>query len=364
MCWNKLAKVLVNYSTEIQAGDQVLIMGSNLASELLTEIYKEVLKARGYPELISSPADVKFIFYKYASQDQLEYISPLMRHVAENFDAMIRVKSAYNTRALSNIDGDRKARRARTTKQVDQIFLQRAAEGEFNWVLTQYPTHSVAQEADMSLTEFTEFLMTACQLDKKDPIKKWKNLYKEQEEIVNFLDKVGQIEIKSFDTDLRLSTKGRKWINCAGNENLPDGEIFTGPVEESAEGHIRFSFPGIYQGQEIRDMKLTFSGGKVVEAEAEKGEDLLLALLDTDEGSRFLGEFGIGTNRGIDKFIKNMLFDEKMGGTIHLALGSGYPESGSENVSGIHWDMLCDMKEEGEIYADKELIYKNGKFLI
>lgn len=364
MIWNKMAEVLVNYSTKVNKNDQVLILGNNLASDLLTQVYKQVLKAGAHPELISSPPDIDYLFYRYASDEQLEYVSPLLKYAASNFDAAIRIKSEYNTRALSNIDGKRKATRARATKEVDQIFLQRAAKGEFNWVLTQYPTHSVAQEADMSLTEFREFLTAACKLDKEDPVGEWQDLHARQEEIVDFLNGVESFEIKSDHTNLELSTEGREWINCAGQQNFPDGEVFTGPVEDSVEGHIRFNYPGIYHGQEIRDIKLTFAQGKVVEAEATKGEDLLLSLLDTDEGSRYLGEFGIGTNQGIDKFIKNMLFDEKMGGTIHLAVGAGYPESGSENQSGIHWDMLCNMKEEGEIYADGELIYQKGKFLI
>ena len=215
----------------------------------------------------------------------------------------------------------------------------------------------------MSLAEYAEFVFGAGLMNEDDPVAHWREIDAQQDKICQFLNTRSQLRIVSKDTDISMSIAGRKWINCSGHENFPDGEVFTGPVEDSVNGHIRFSFPGIYAGKEIEDIRLEFKDGKVVKATAAKGEELLQALLDTDAGARYVGEVAVGTNFGIQKFTRNMLFDEKIGGTVHLAIGASYPESGGKNESGIHWDMLCDMREGGEIYADGQLIYKSGKFL-
>jgi aminopeptidase len=216
----------------------------------------------------------------------------------------------------------------------------------------------------MSLAEYTDFVFGAGLLDHDDPVAEWRRIDAQQEKICDILNTKSDLRIVSTDTDISMSIAGRKWINCSGHENFPDGEVFTGPVEDTVNGHIRFSFPGIYAGKEIEDIRLEFKDGKVVKATAAKGEELLQALLETDEGARFVGELAVGTNFGIQNFTQNMLFDEKIGGTVHLAIGASYPESGGKNKSGIHWDMLCDMREGGEIYADGELIYRNGNFSI
>ena len=215
----------------------------------------------------------------------------------------------------------------------------------------------------MSLAEYAEFVFGAGLLYHGDPVAEWRKIDAQQEKICDFLNRQSNLHILSRDTDITMSIAGRKWINCSGHENFPDGEVFTGPVEDSVTGYIRFSFPGIFAGQEIEDIRLEFEKGKVVKATAAKGQELLHALLETDTGARYVGEVAVGTNFGIQKFTRNMLFDEKIGGTVHLALGAAYPESGGKNVSGIHWDMLCDMREGGEIYTDDQLIYRNGKFL-
>ncbi|MBS3762114.1 MAG: aminopeptidase [Planctomycetes bacterium] len=368
MVWNanlrKLAKVLVQYSTKVETGDDVAIMGSDLAAPLVREVYREVLIAGGHPSALCKPADLDYIFYQNASEEQLDHKPPVFKHIAENFDAVIRLAGEPNTKALSGVDSQKIAYRQHATEEVMATFMERAAEEKLNWVLAQFPTHSCAQDAEMSLTGFQEFYLKACKLNSKDPVSEWEKMQQVQETIVDSLEDVSKIHILSQDTDLRMSTEGRKWISCAGLKNYPDGEVFTGPVEDSAEGHIRFNFPGIYCGKEIQDIRLTFENGEVKEATAGKGQDLLEDLIETDEGASKLGELGVGTNNGIQRFTKNMLFDEKMGGTIHLALGRGYPESGSKNESGIHWDLLCDMKNEGKIYGDEELIYEDGKFKI
>lgn len=265
---------------------------------------------------------------------------------------------------LTNVDASKMKLRSRGRRELIDIFERRMASGELKWCGTLYPTQANAQEASMSLEEYEDFVYGAGYIDTENPIEKWQEVKKEQDRICKILDTKKELRIVSKDTDIKMSIEGRKWVNCCGDQNFPDGEVFTSPVEDSVEGYIRFSFPGIYAGREIEDIRLRFEKGKVVEATAAKGEDLLLQLLDTDEGARFLGEVAVGTNYGIKRFTKNMLFDEKIGGTVHLAIGRGFPEAGSKNSSAIHWDMLCDMREGGEIYADGELIYKDGKFLI
>lgn len=216
----------------------------------------------------------------------------------------------------------------------------------------------------MSLHDYTEFVFQACLLQEENPLEAWMKIHDEQETIIGHLQGCSTLRFLSQDTDLTMNIEGRHWVNCDGKNNFPDGEIFTGPVEDSVEGHIRFSFPGIYMGRDIEDIRLHFEKGEVVKGEAGKGQDLLQAVLNTDKGARYVGEAAVGTNYGITRFTRNMLFDEKIGGTIHLALGNGYPETGSKNKSSLHWDLLCDMREGGEIYADGNLIYKEGAFIL
>jgi len=237
------------------------------------------------------------------------------------------------------------------------------AEGKFRWTGFPYPINAQAQEAAMSLTEYENFVYSSCLVDKEDPIAEWRKIHQQQEEACKFLNQVSDLHIVGEDTDLTLQIEGRKWINCSGKLNMPDGEVFTSPIENSANGTIRFTFPGIFSGREVEDITLTFKKGKVVKASAAKGDELLQELLKI-EGADQIGEVAIGTNYSITKFTKNMLFDEKMGGTIHLALGMNpIPDTGGLNKSALHWDILKDMKQEGEIYADGNLFYKNGKFL-
>jgi aminopeptidase len=264
---------------------------------------------------------------------------------------------------LSNIDPAKTRVRADARKEISDIFHQRAAEGKLRWTGLTYPANGEAQEAAMSLPEFEDFVYASCFVDKKDPIAEWRKIGKEQDRICKFLNQKDKVRIVGEDTDLTLSVKGRKWINCCGLLNMPDGEVGASPIENSANGTVRFTYPAIYDGREVEDISLTFKNGKVIKASAAKGEDLLKEILKVKNADR-LGETAIGTNYGITKFTKNIGFDEKMGGTIHMALGASYPESGGLNKSGIHWDILKDMKKDGEIYADKELFYKNGKFLI
>jgi aminopeptidase len=242
-------------------------------------------------------------------------------------------------------------------------FLQRAADGELRWTLTAFPTLAYAQEAEMSLSEYEEFVYRAGLLHHADPVVAWKQLAEQQARMADHLNKCKELRIVAQDTDIRFGIEGRIWIPCDGDKNFPDGEVFTGPVEDSVEGHIRYSYPAIREGRHVDDIHLTFKNGTAVEATASKNEDFLTTMLDQDEGARYLGELSLGSNYEVQKFTRNLLFDEKIGGTCHLALGKGYPESGSKNRSGLHWDMVCDLRENGKVYADGELIQENGRFL-
>jgi len=356
----KLAKVLVNYSVEIQKGQQVLIQTSPIAEELTLAVYEEVIKAGGHPLTMNQVPGTQEIFFKYASDEQLDFVSPVIKNVIETFDASISIWTDYNTRKLSGADPKRLSRSQKAQASLMKTNMQRTADGSFKWTLTVYPNNAMAQEADMSLLDYREFVYGAGLLNEDDPVALWREEAARQRKLIKWLDGHDKVSLKGSNLDITLSIKDRVFVESAGTHNFPSGEIFTGPVEDSVNGWIRFKYPAIYSGQEITDIELWFEDGKIVKEKASKNQELLTATLNTDDGSRFLGEWGIGTNYGITRFTKNMLFDEKIGGTIHFAVGAGYPETKSKNESGIHWDMLCDMSES-EIIVDGDLFYKNGK---
>jgi aminopeptidase len=359
----KLAKVLVHYSLEIKPGQQLQIRTHPLAGELTLAVYEEAVKAGANVFLNVTVPGAEEIFYKHASDAQLDYVSPIRKLVTETFDASLNLWTEHNTRSLSGIDPARMARTSKAGAPVMKIFFNRAAKGELRWCLTAYPSEALAQEADMSLRDYQDFVYGAGMLDLDDPVAFWRQEGVKQQRIIDWLKGRGQVVLKGSNVDLKMSIKERVFIPCDGKVNFPDGEIFTGPVEDSVEGWIRFKYPAIEYGQEVTDIELWFEKGRVVKESASKNGEMLTSMLNTDAGARTLGEFGIGTNYGIQRFTKNMLFDEKMGGTIHLAVGNGYPESGSKNESGIHWDMLCDMND-AEMSADGDVFYRNGKFTI
>jgi len=356
----RLAKVLVNYSLEIKPGQQMELRTSPLADELSLAVYAEAVKAGAHVVISNNLLGAEEIFYKYASEAQLDYVSPLYKLTIEAFDAVLYIEAEHNTRSLSGVDPSRLARSRQARAPISKTFLERSARSELRWCYTIYPTPAMAQEADMSLIDYQDFVYNAGLLNEPDPVAAWQKDLRRQRELMAWLDGKNHVTLKGANIDLTLSIKGRRFIESAGKFNFPDGEIFTGPVEESANGWVRFRYPAIYDGQEVTDIELWFAGGKIVKEKANKGQELLTALLNTDVGARYLGEWGIGTNYHIQRFTKNMLFDEKIGGTIHLAVGASYPETGGKNESGLHWDMLCDMTES-EITIDGELFYRNGK---
>jgi aminopeptidase len=277
---------------------------------------------------------------------------------------LLTLWGGFNTKNLTGIDPKRKSAAQKARLELTKIFMERTATGDMRWCGTMFPNQANAQEAEMSMEEYEDFVFKACFVDRPDPTAEWRRVEREQERIVLFLNAKKVIKVEGIDTDLTLTVAGRKWINCCGRMNMPDGEVFTGPIEDSAQGIVRFTYPAIYGGREVTDVRLTFKDGKVTQAKAEKGEDFLRAMIDTDDGAKRVGEFAMGTNYGIQRFTKDILFDEKIGGTIHLALGHSLAESGGVNESGIHWDMICDLKNGGRMWADGEKFYEDGKFLI
>jgi len=359
----KLATILTRYSLNLKKNDLFRISGSYLAAPLIQEVYRQAVKLGAHPFTHIGIDGLSETYYRHASEQQLTYVSPLSKFEIEQIDASLSIISPENTRNMTNVDPKKQAMSSAAHHQIHEIFMNRAAKQELRWCVTQYPTQSSAQDAEMSLTDYENFVFHAAHVQAKDPIQYWRTVHKDQEKIRTFLNKKKILHVIAKNTDLTVSVAGRTWINCSGRENFPDGEVFTGPTETSAEGHISYSFPGSYNGREVNDIELYFKKGAVVKATASKGENLLHTMLAMDPGAKRLGEFAFGTNYGVKNYTKNTLFDEKIGGTIHLAVGSGYPETGSKNKSSLHWDMVCDLRKNGEVYADDELIYKNGRFL-
>ncbi|MFW5941026.1 MAG: aminopeptidase [Chloroflexota bacterium] len=360
----KLAHLLVNYCIGVEPGQRILLSGPSVALPLIGETYREIIRAGGHPLVNWNEEVFAEILLKEGNQEQLEHVPEPLCHVYENYDGLISIRAALNTRALSNVDSRKQQLRQSAMRGLMKLTMERSAAGDLDWVGTLYPTHAQAQEADMSLSEFEAFVFRACYVDQDDPVAQWRRMSDRQQSLVDWLHGKKEVKVKGPNVDLSLSIEERTFINSDGKRNMPSGEIFTGPVEESVNGWIEFTYPAIYGGREVEGIRLRFEEGQVVEATARKNEAFLLEQLDTDEGSRYVGEFALGTNKGIDRFTKSILFDEKIGGTIHMAVGAGYPETGSKNDSAIHWDMICDMRDGGQIWVDDELFYESGRFLI
>jgi len=359
----KLARVIVHYSLELKPGQKFWLRTTPLAEELNLAVYEEAIKAGAHVFVDQRMPGAEEVFYKYASDEQLDYISPIRELVADSFDASLYIEAHHNSRSLAGIDGSRVGRARKAGAHLLQKLMQRSADGMHRWCLTVYPTHAMAQDADMNLHDYENFVYGAGMLNEEDPVAFWREEGRKQELLADWLKGHDGTVIKGSNVDISLSIRDRRFEISDGRYNFPDGEIFTSPVEDSVNGWIRFKYPAIYNGQEVSDIELWFENGKVVKEKAVKNQEFLTSMLNLDAGARTLGEWGIGTNYGIQRFSKNMLFDEKIGGTIHFAVGAGFPECGGRNESGLHWDMLCDMSES-EITIDGDLFYKNGKIVI
>ncbi len=360
----KLAGLLVSYSVDLRKGQLLRVDGGPVAGPLTREIYRAVLKAGGHAYAKVMLDGLPELLLSEGSEEQLTHVSEISRFEIEHIDALVTIWADTNTRSLSGVDPDRMSRQMAATRDLRNRYWERIDEGQARWVGTRFPTAAHAQDAEMSLAEYEEFVYGACHvLGDEDPVEHWRGVSAELNTRARELETVRELRIVGPDTDLRVVVEGRRWLAADGKLNMPDGEIFTSPVETETEGEIRYTFPAVFNGRGVEDVRLRFEGGRVVDAEAGTGADYLRSLLDMDEGARILGEVAFGLNYEIDRFTRDILFDEKIGGTLHLALGSSFKQLGGRNDSGLHWDMICDLREEGEVYADGELVWKAGAFL-
>jgi aminopeptidase len=350
------ARLLVDYCLEVQPGQQVQVSSTTLAEPLLLELQRELLEREAWPLLdVSLPGQTEG-FWAAARDAHIDGFPSADLAVAERIDATLRIQASVNANELAGVDPARMARAARARDPLREARLAG------RWAITLWPTAAAAQQAGMGTREFSDFVSRALFLDRDDPAAAWGELREFQAGLIERLAPKREIRIEADGTDLRLDVGGRTWINSDGRRNMPSGEVFTGPAESSAEGVVRFTIPTSPRGVVVEDVTLRFEGGRVVEAHAERGDAYLKATLDTDPGARILGELGIGTNFGIDRSIGAILFDEKIGGTVHLALGRSYPETGGTNESAVHWDLICDLRRGGRLSADGEVILADGAF--
>jgi aminopeptidase len=359
-----LARILVGYSLEVKEGETCLIEGGAAGEPLIAAVYEEVLAAGGHPVVAMSFDGQPATYLRRASDSQLEWISPLARWAAAEADCRVAIGADTNTRELSGIPPERQAKRRQATRELLEATMRRSAEGAHRWVYTLFPTNAYASDAEMSLGEFEDFYFHACLADDSDPLTAWKRTSAETERLAGWITGRNEVRVVADGTDIRLGIEGRKFIPCVGDRNMPDGEFFTGPIEDSVEGVVSFHLPAVIGGREVSGVRLRFEAGKVVDASAERGEEFLISSLDTDEGARRLGELGIGTNYGIDRGTRDVLLDEKIGGTVHMAIGAAYPETGGTNESAVHYDMVCDLRRGGRIEVDGEVLQQDGKFVV
>jgi aminopeptidase len=359
-----LAQILVRYSTAVQKGDVCVIQSTTAAEPLVNAVYEEVLRAGGHPIVNLSTEDAQASFFDLASDEQLDWLAPPALWAAENADVRIALMADTNVRALSQVDPKRQTRAQQARRPIIDTIMRRSAKGEHRWSLTLFPTQAYAAEAGMSLARFEDFFYRACLVDDPDPVTAWQRQSDQVKRLTDWIQGREEVHIQGPGTDVKLNVAGRTFIPCYGEHNMPDGEFFTGPREDATEGEVAFSFPASYGGREVSGVKFRFEGGKVVDASAEQGEDFLIEMLDSDPGARVLGELGIGTNYGIASGTKEILLDEKIGGTIHMAIGASYPESGGTNESAVHWDMVCDLRQGGTITVDGEVLQRDGKFVV
>jgi aminopeptidase len=359
----RLADVLVGYSAGVREGDLVTLETSTLASPLALELYRAVLAAGGYPLPRIAIEGLTENLLKKGGDEQLDWVNPARADDIETVDVRIVVEAFANTKRLSSVEPARLARWERATEGLRNRYLERAAAGELRWVLTQFPTEAAAQDASMSLRQYEDFVYGAGFLDDPDPPARWREFGERIDRVADFLDGKRELRVLAEGTDLKLDVTGRAWLRAKGQENFPDGEVFTAPLETSVEGEIRFTYPAVFRARQVDDVRLRFEGGEVVDYSAVHGQDFLEEMISMDDGARRVGEFAFGLNDAVPTFTKNILFDEKIGGTVHLALGTAYPESGGLNRSALHWDMICDLRTGSEVYADGELVYRDGHFL-
>jgi aminopeptidase len=352
----RFADLLTGYCLDVRERDQVLVRSTTLAAPLMLELQRAILARDAWPLLRTELPGQTRSFYEHARALQLDDIAPLTLTEAKKANKTLGIQAPADVRELAGIDPERLARAARGRQPVREATMGK------RWCSTLWPTQSAAELAGMELEDFERFVAGALFLDQPDPVAAWGGLRAFQERLIDRLKKARAIRIEAEGTDVTLSVKGRTWINSDGRRNMPSGEVFTGPEEASASGTIRFDVRSAPAGIEVDGVELTFRDGEVLTGRAEVGDDYLQQVLNTDDGARRLGELGIGTNFGITRPVGAILFDEKIGGTVHLALGRSYPETGGRNTSAVHWDLICDLRKGGRLTADGEVIQADGVF--
>lgn len=357
----RMADLICEYSLALKEGDIFLIRAETVAEPLVKALMVKALEMGAHPVLRMTVTEQQAAFYSHANSKQLEFIAPSILADAQNITAQVYIDSTSNTKQLTRTDKSKIALASKSMRHVRDILMEREAKGEFRWSLCPYPSQAMAQDAEMSMDEYTEFVYNACKLNEKDPVAAWRAVDEFQKKVVAILTGTKEIRIVGDKTDITYNVDGRKWLNCNGHHNMPDGEVYTSPVEDGVNGQIYFDLPTSYMGVEAGGILLKIENGRIMEAHADKGNDFLQSVLETDDGSRGIGEVAFGLNENITIPTKNILFDEKIGRTIHMAVGASYPEAGGKNKSGIHWDMIKSM-QDGKAYADGKLIFSNGKF--
>lgn len=361
--YEKYAQLLTHYCLQVKKGNKVYIKTTYLAEPLLQELLKEIYLAGGIPVMDIEIQEADKIMLDYADTHQLEWVNPFHEQVMEEFDCYLVIRAPFNLKDVQNVDPDKRKIVSNARRPMMKTYMQRTGTYELRRNLCQYPTQASAQEAGMSLREYQDFVINACYLNTDDPIAAWKIVSERQQSIVDYLNKCTKVQYKGNDIDISFNTQGRTWINSDGKTNMPSGEVYTAPVEDSVNGVVRFSHPSIYMGTEVEDIRLEVKNGEVIKWTAKRGQDFLDKIFEIPGAKRF-GEAAVGTNFNIKQFTKNILFDEKIGGTIHMAIGQSYQQCGGKNESSVHWDMIADMTKGGEIFADGQKVYENGQFLI
>jgi aminopeptidase len=359
-----LATLLVDYSLGLREGEVVRINSSDAAAPLILALQRVAIARGAHAYSNVALEGLAEILTAEGSKAQREFVSDLAYREVDRLDAEITIWSEANTKSFSRADPEARGQVYAAERSLVTRRWERIDRGEMRWVGTLMPTNGHAQDAEMSLREYEDFVFRACHVDgDQDPVAHWRSVADELTARAAELTDTREIRIVGPDTDVRLGVSGRRWQPSYGTHNMPDGEVFTSPVETETEGEIRFTLPAVFYGREVEDIRLRFEGGRVVDADARSGANYLRTLLDTDDGARVLGEFAFGLNYEIDRWTRNILFDEKIGGTVHLALGSSFEDCGGKNDSALHWDIICDLREEGEIYADGDLVWRAGHFL-
>ncbi len=360
----KMAKVLTEYSVPIFENDIVVIDGPSFAEPLVEALFSAILERGGHPIVSVGLENLPELFFRKATDAQLEFVAARTMADVQTMNVFYSIRAHINTKRFSKVDPQRLARYQKSRKSFMDVFNERETKGELRWCIAPWPTQASAQEAEMGYLDYADFVFGACGLDEPDPVAYWQGFRDNQMRLVDWLADKHHAEVRAPGIELSFEFGDRKWISCHGERNFPDGEIYTCPIEDSVNGHVAFNYPTMYGGREINGVQLTFRDGVVVEASANKGEDYLYSQLDMDEGARRLGEFAIGTNMHIQQFTREILFDEKIGGTIHMALGRAFPRAGGKNDSSVHWDMVHGMRQDAEITVDGTVIYRNGAFVI